>query len=178
MRFEKTTLSGVYVIEPELLSDERGFFARSFCQKEFEAAGLEHNFVQSSISFNSKARTLRGMHFQNAPHEEIKLVRCTAGAIYDVVVDLRESSSTYKHWLAVELSASNRKALYIPRGFAHGFETLLDNSEVLYYISDYFIPESAAGIHYADPAVGISWPHPPEVISERDLALGSLKTSN
>lgn len=168
MIFTETPLKGAYVIDPERLADERGFFARTWCRREFEAHGLDPGLAQCNISFNHARGTLRGMHYQAAPHAEAKLVRCTTGAIYDVIVDLRRESSTFCGWFAAELSADNRKMLYIPEGFAHGFLTLTDNTEIFYQISEYYIPESARGVRWDDPAFAISWPVRPEVMSPRD----------
>ena len=169
MKFTETQLKGAYIIEPELLTDERGFFARSWCQKEFIEFGLNPNLVQCNISFNHKKGTLRGMHYQAKPHEEAKLVRCTMGAIYDVIIDLRPESSTFKQWVAVELTAENRKMLYIAEGIAHGFQTLEDNTEVFYQMSEFYYPESATGVRWNDPAFGIEWPSTQEVIiSDKD----------
>jgi len=157
MRFIETKLKGAYVIEIEPISDDRGFFARSWCQHEFCDRGLNANLVQSNISFNVKKGTLRGMHYQTKPHEEAKLVRCTMGAIYDVIIDIRLDSSTFKAWVAVELSAINRKMIYIPEGFAHGFQTLKDDTEVFYQMSEFYHPESSKGIIWNDPELGIEW---------------------
>ncbi len=167
--FTQTKLAGAYIVEPERLEDARGFFARTWCQREFEAHGLNPHLVQSSISFNKKKGTLRGMHYQVAPHEEVKLVRCMSGAVYDVIIDLRPYSPTFKQWLAVELTADNRYMLYIPAGFAHGFETLEDEAEVFYQMSEFYAPESARGVRWDDPMFGITWPVSEErIISERD----------
>lgn len=168
MKFAETKLKGAHVIEPERLEDDRGFFARTFCRKEFEAHGLNPILVQSSISFNAKKGTLRGMHYQTPPHEETKLVRCTRGSVYDVILDLRRGSPTFKQWVAVELTADNRCALYIPAGFAHGFQTLTDHTEILYQMSEFYHPESARGVRWDDPAFGITWPLPDPIISQRD----------
>ncbi len=168
MKFEPTLFEGVYLIEIEKLSDARGFFARSFCEKEFSRHGLQKRTVQCNISFNNRAGTLRGMHFQRKPHEEAKLVRCTAGAIYDVIIDLREGSKTFSKWSAFELTADHRNALYIPEGFAHGFQTLVDNTEVFYHMFDFFEPSSASGVRWDDPAFNIDWPREVSVISEKD----------
>jgi dTDP-4-dehydrorhamnose 3,5-epimerase len=169
MRFIETKLKGAYIIEPEPIDDERGFFARTFCQEEFAAHGLRTQFVQCSISFNKKKGTLRGMHYQVAPYEEAKLVRCTMGAIYDVIIDLRPGSLTSTQWVAVELTAQNRKMLYVPGGFAHGFQTLEDNTEVFYQMSEFYHPECARGVRWDDPAFGITWPLAEEpVLSEKD----------
>ncbi len=170
MRFTPAPLSGLFIVEPELHTDERGFFARSWCAQEFEKQGLNPNLVQCSISFNHKAGTLRGLHYQAPPHQESKLVRCTMGAIFDVAVDIRENSPTYLKWFGVELSAENRKALYIPHGFAHGFQTLQDNSEILYQIAEFFNPDAARGLRWDDPKIGIKWPDAKNrIISDRDM---------
>ena len=168
MIFKETRLNGAYIIEIEPLEDERGFFARSFCQKEFEEHGLNPRVMQCNISFNKKKGTLRGMHYQIAPYQEAKLVCCTKGAIYDVIIDLRKDSPTLKQWIAVELTATNRRMLYIPEGFAHGFQTLEDNTEVFYQMSEFYHPESAKGVRWNDPAFGIVWPDDIRVISDRD----------
>jgi dTDP-4-dehydrorhamnose 3,5-epimerase len=168
MIFSETPLPGVYVVEPERLEDERGFFARTFCRDEFEARGLAAGVAQCSVSFNARRHTLRGMHFQAAPHDEAKLVRCTHGAVYDVVVDLRRRSSTYLRWTAVELTAENRRMLYIPEACAHGFLTLCDATELLYQISTAYEPGASRGVRWNDPAFGIRWPHAPRVISPAD----------
>ena len=158
MIFTETELKGAYLIEPERLEDERGFFARTFCQKEFESHGLNTRFLQCSISFNRKKGTLRGMHYQAAPHAETKLVRCTRGAIYDVIIDIRPGSPTFKHWLSAELTADNYRALYIPEGFAHGFQTLADETEIFYQMSEFFYPEAARGVRWDDTTFEIAWP--------------------
>jgi dTDP-4-dehydrorhamnose 3,5-epimerase len=168
MIFTPTELSGVFVIEPERRDDERGFFARTFCEEEFREHGIAMRVAQSSLSFNLAARTLRGMHYQVEPYAEAKLVRCTMGAIYDVVIDLRPSSPTLCRWVAAELTAENRRMLYIPEGCAHGFLTLTENSEVCYQISKSYHPEASAGVRWNDPAFGVAWPAEPSVISERD----------
>jgi dTDP-4-dehydrorhamnose 3,5-epimerase len=177
MKFTGCTLTGAYLIDVEPRADERGFFARSFCAEEFAARGLAAQMSQSSVSFNARARTLRGLHWQAAPHEEQKLVRCTAGAIFDVIVDLRETSSTYRGWFGVELTAANRRALYVPKGFAHGFLTLSEASEVLYMISTAYQPGFDRGVRWDDPAIGIAWPQTPAVISPRDASLPRLGES-
>jgi dTDP-4-dehydrorhamnose 3,5-epimerase len=175
MIFTELQLKGAYLIEPERLEDERGFFARTWCEGEFEARGLNAKLVQCSISFNKKRGTLRGMHYQIAPHEEIKLVRCTMGAIYDVIIDLRESSETFKQWVAVELTAENRWMLYIPKGFAHGFQTLTDDTEVFYQMSEFYYPECARGVRWDDPCFGITWALKPSSISPKDRFYEPLK---
>jgi dTDP-4-dehydrorhamnose 3,5-epimerase len=168
MIFKETKLKGAYIIEIELMEDERGFFARSFCVKEFKEYGLNPNIAQCNISYNEKKGTLRGMHYQVAPHEEVKLVRCTMGAIYDVIIDLRPDSLTFKQWLAVELTKENRRLLYVPEGFAHGFQTLEGHTEVLYQISEFHHPEWARGVRWNDPTFGIFWPVNVEIISIGD----------
>ncbi len=168
MQFVPASLAGAYVIEPELLSDERGFFARTWCRDEFADKGLNPNLVQCNISFNKRRGTLRGMHYQKAPYAEAKLVRCTQGAIYDVIIDLREGSKTYLGWFGVELTAENRKALYVPEGVAHGFMTLAHDTEVLYQMSEFFRAESASGVRWNDSAFAIQWPEAVGMISERD----------
>jgi dTDP-4-dehydrorhamnose 3,5-epimerase len=161
-------LPGAFVIELEKHEDGRGFFARSWCQKEFEAHGLNPRTVQCNVSFNKVKGTLRGMHYQVAPYAEAKLVRCTRGAIYDVIIDLRRESATYKQHVSEVLSSNNYKALFIPEGFAHGFQTLEDNSEVFYQMSEFYSAEHQRGFRYNDPAFRISWPIDPTVISGRD----------
>lgn len=166
--FEKTQLPGVYLVDIEQKVDARGFFARTWCEREFEEHNLNPRVAQCSISFNARKGTLRGMHFQDVPFPETKLVRCTRGSIFDVVVDLRPDSSTFKQWMGVELTAENRRMLYVPEGFAHGFLTLADDTEVLYQISEFYHPELSRGVRWDDPAIGIVWPGPVEVISDRD----------
>jgi dTDP-4-dehydrorhamnose 3,5-epimerase len=168
MIFTETILRGAYLIRPERLEDDRGFFARVWCRKEFEAHGLGATLVQCNVSFNASRGTLRGMHFQAAPHEEAKLVRCTMGAIYDVIVDLRKKSPTYLRHFGEVLSAENRIMLYVPEGFAHGFITLEDRTEVFYQMSAFYNAESASGVRWNDPSLGIRWPDEVRVISERD----------
>jgi dTDP-4-dehydrorhamnose 3,5-epimerase len=168
LKFKKTNLTGSFVIEPERLEDDRGFFARSWCQREARAYGLYPNWVQCNISFNRKKGTLRGMHYQKPPFEEAKLVRCTMGAIYDVIIDLRTESATFKQWEAVELSAENCRMLYIPEGFAHGFLTLNDNTEIFYQMSEFYAPSHAHGVRWNDPAFAIQWPADVRVISDHD----------
>ena len=169
MIFAETKLKGAYIIELERRQDDRGFFARSFCQEEFGSHSLHTQFVQCNISFNHKKGTLRGMHYQVEPYTEAKLVRCTMGAIYDVIIDLRPESPTFKQWLGVELSGDNRRMFYIPEGFAHGFQTLTDNAEVFYQMAEFYNPESARGVRWNDPAFGIKWPAAEErIISTKD----------
>jgi dTDP-4-dehydrorhamnose 3,5-epimerase len=170
MIFQQTTLPGVVLVDIERLADERGFFARSYCSEEFAAQGLGPELRQCSISHNARRGTLRGLHLQGAPHEEHKLVRCTAGSIFDVIVDVRPGSAHYRRWLSVELTAQNRRAVFIPPGFAHGFLTLSDDAEVYYMISVPHAPAHARGFRWNDPEFGIAWPLPPNVISARDAA--------
>jgi len=168
MIFNETPLKGAYVIDIEKNEDSRGFFARTWCEREFKDHNLSVQSAQFSISFNSKKGTLRGMHFQIPPYEEVKIVRCTMGAIYDVIIDIRKSSPTYKKYFGIELSAQNRKMFYIPEGFAHGFITLEDNTEIFYQISNFYEPQAARSIKWDDPEFHIEWPMKPVVISERD----------
>lgn len=172
MIFTETKLKGAFIIEPEWLEDERGFFARTWCRQEFKTNGLNPNLVQCNISFNKKKGTLRGMHYQAAPYQEAKLVRCTAGAIYDVIIDLRPASLTFKQWVAIKLTAENRKMLYIPEDFAHGFQTLADNTEIFYQMSQFYHPEAARGVRWDDPAFGVEWPVTVQgrIISAKDQA--------
>ncbi|HEX2909264.1 MAG TPA: dTDP-4-dehydrorhamnose 3,5-epimerase [Chloroflexia bacterium] len=169
MRFIELELKGAYILEVEPFSDERGFFARTFCVREFEQHNLNATVVQCNVSFNYKKGTLRGMHYQTTPATEEKLVRCIHGSIYDVIIDLRPGSPTYGKYAGVELSADNRRSLYIPAMFAHGFQTLEDNTEVFYQMSEFFAPEYASGFRYDDPAFGIKWPLPVNVIAQKDL---------
>lgn len=168
MRFEELALKGAYLVKPEPSADERGFFARTFCKEEFAEHGLVVSISQASVSFNDRRGTVRGMHFSAAPHAETKVIRCTAGAIYDVIVDLRPASATYLDVMGVVLSAGNRHAVYIPTGLAHGFQTLMDTTEVLYLIDKPYVASAARGIRWNDPAVKIKWPEQITVISERD----------
>ena len=170
MIFRETTLKGAFVIEMEKFEDKRGFFARAWCQREVEANGLISRVTQTNISFNKKRGTLRGMHYQVAPYEQVKLVRCTAGAIYDVIIDLRPDSPTFRKWTGVELTAENYTMLYVPENVAHGFQTLEDNTEVTYQVSQFYSPESERGVRYDDPVFQVAWPLPVEVISEKDIA--------
>lgn len=168
MIFKPAELRGAYVIEPERKADFRGYFARTFCEKEFAALGLETHIAQCSVSFNQRKGTLRGMHYQLAPFEEVKVVRCLRGAIYDVIIDLREDSRTFKKYFAAELDERNGNALYVPAGFAHGFQTLTDNAEVLYQMSQYYSESHARGVRWNDPTFAISWPLDKRTILERD----------
>jgi dTDP-4-dehydrorhamnose 3,5-epimerase len=168
MVFTESKLQGVFIVAPERREDSRGFFARTFCRQEFEAAGLNSNIVQCSVSFNREKGTLRGLHYQDSPHAEVKLVRCTRGVVYDVVVDLRPQSPTFREWIGVGLDLENRLSVYIPKGCAHGFLTLEDSSEVTYQMSEFYHQESARGVRWNDPAFQIDWPGEVNVISERD----------
>lgn len=176
MLFVETNLPGLLIVEPEPIADERGFFARTWCQSTWQERGLDSRLVQCNISYNRQRGTLRGMHYQAAPHGEVKLVRCTAGAIYDVVIDLRPASPTYMSWVGVELSAANRRAFYIPDGLAHGFQTIDEDSEVFYQMSEFYHPTSARGVRWDDPAFAIDWPIEEKIISERDQALPLTRT--
>ncbi|MBB6142863.1 dTDP-4-dehydrorhamnose 3,5-epimerase [Silvibacterium bohemicum] len=176
MLFHKTKLPKVFEIEPEPHHDDRGFFARIWCEKEIEVHGLNPKLVQCSISFNSRKGTLRGMHFQAEPYAESKIVRCTSGAIYDVVIDLRPKSPTFRQWIAVILSARNHRMIYVPEGCGHGFLTLEDQTEVVYQMSEFYNPESSRGTRWNDPAFQIAWPEAVEVISERDQTYPNFYT--
>lgn len=175
MLFTETKLKGAFVLELERREDNRGFFARTFCQKEFEAHGLNPRLVQCNIAYNKKKGTLRGMHFQIPPFQEAKLVRCTRGAIYDVILDLRLNSPTYKQWVSAELNEDNHKMLYVPEGFAHGYQTLSEVSEIVYQVSQFYAPDSASGVSYADLAFGIKWPLEVTAISDLDKKWHDLK---
>ncbi len=168
MKFERTAIDGVAILDLEERRDDRGFFARSFCRDEFETNGLLPDVVQCNISYNHRAGTLRGMHFQLEPATEAKLVRCIAGAIVDIIVDLRPGSPTYLDHVAVELTAANRRSLYVPPMFAHGYQTLVDDSEVMYQVSERYTPGQERGLRYDDPALGLRWPLPVDAISEKD----------
>lgn len=169
MIFEKTRLKGAYIIKLEKLEDERGFFARSFCKREFEQHGLTVNIAQCNLSFSKKRGTLRGMHYQIKPYEETKLLSCIRGAIYDVIIDIRPDSPFYKKWFSLELNADDYTMIYIPEGFAHGFQTLEDNTTVYYLVSEFYAPEYERGVRWDDPMFDITWPYAvPTVISERD----------
>jgi len=170
MRFQPLSVEGAFIVDLEPINDERGFFARSWAAIDFQSRGLDPDLLQISISYNARAGTIRGMHFQLAPHEETKVVRCTSGAIFDVVLDLRPGSPTFKRFDKVELTAGNRKAIYIPKGCAHGFQTVEDDTEVQYQISVEYAPDAARGVRWDDPAFGIPWPLAPTCISPRDQA--------
>jgi dTDP-4-dehydrorhamnose 3,5-epimerase len=168
VRFEELPLQGVYLVEIEPIADDRGFFARTFCKEELAASGLVADFSQMSVSFNDRRGTVRGMHFSVAPYAETKIVRCTAGAVHDVIIDLRPASATYLDAIGIELSAVNRRAIYISAGLAHGFQTLADETEILYLIDVPHVASAARGIRWNDPHVKVNWPLPVAVISERD----------
>lgn len=170
MKFYPTPLSGSFTIEPEPRVDARGLFSRTFCQKEFFEKGLEGVFVQSNISRSVRKGTLRGMHYQLEPVAEVKLVRCVAGALYDVIVDIRPASPTYLAWFGQELSQENMIQMYVPRGFAHGFITLVDDTEIQYLVSNFYSPDLERGVRHDDPKVGIRWPFHPSEISEKDAS--------
>ena len=175
MIFTETALAGAWIVEPERLEDERGFFARTFCAREFARRGLAPDMAQCSTSFNRRKGTLRGLHYQAEPHAEEKLVRVTMGAIFDVIVDLRDESPSFGRWFGTILSAENRRMLYIPKGFAHGFQTLADDSEVFYQISTFYDPASSRGIRWDDPELAVAWPNPQgAIVSARDRALPRL----
>jgi dTDP-4-dehydrorhamnose 3,5-epimerase len=175
MIFHPLRLSGAYLIEPERKNDERGFFAQTWSQEEFAVYGLSTQLVQCSISYNERCGTLRGIHYQAAPYREAKIVRCTMGAIFDVLVDLRRESHTFRQWVASELTAENRRALYCPEGIAHGFLTLTDSTEVFYQITECYHAESARGVRWNDPAFSIVWPFSPIVIATRDAQYPDFK---
>ena len=168
MIFTETALKGAYIIDLEKREDERGFFARTFCQEEWEAHGLINRVVQANTSYNRRKGTLRGMHYQRPPHAETKLVRATRGRVLDVIIDLRPDSPTYRRWVGVELSAETGRALYVPEGFAHGYQTLEDHSDVVYQVSAPYTPGAEGGVRYNDPAFDIRWPLPVTVISDKD----------
>ena len=171
MTFEESSLPGAYMIGLERREDDRGFFARTFCANEFADRGLETGLVQANMSWNPKQGTLRGMHFQRPPHAEVKVIRATRGAIYDVIIDLREDSPTYKRWFGVELTEENRTALYVPKGFAHGFQTLAPDTEVHYLVTEFYTPDAEDGVRWDDPAFGIEWPDPANaIVSPKDAA--------
>ena len=175
MIFLETSLQGAYVIEVEKREDERGFFARSWCVREFAAKGLDPHLVQCNVSFNKRKGTLRGLHYQIPPHAEVKLVRCTKGSFFDVIVDLRKDSPTFLKWVGVELTASNHRMLYIPKLFAHGFQTLEDNTEIFYQMSEFYEPAASKGLRWNDPRLGISWPDIGGVMSQKDQAYPDLE---
>jgi dTDP-4-dehydrorhamnose 3,5-epimerase len=176
MIFSETTIRGAFVIDPERFEDERGFFARTYCEREFEAHGLATRMVQCSVSHNEMAGTLRGLHYSVPPHAEDKLVRCARGRIYDVILDLRPDSPSYRRWIGVELSAENQRMLYVPAVVAHGFQTLEPDTDVFYQMSEFYDPACARGVRWNDPAFGIAWPLPTRTMSERDRELANFRS--
>jgi dTDP-4-dehydrorhamnose 3,5-epimerase len=174
MKFTELSLKGAYLIELQRHEDSRGFFARTFCAREFREKGLSDRFVQCSTSWNARVGTVRGMHYQLPPSGEVKLVRCTSGALWDVIVDLRPDSPTYLQHAGVELTAQNRASLYIPEKFAHGYQTLQDDTEIFYQMSEFYAPELSTGLRYDDPKLEIDWPKPVSVVSDKDLGLALL----
>jgi dTDP-4-dehydrorhamnose 3,5-epimerase len=170
MEFKGTEIAGLYTIDLKKLEDERGFFARAFCKEEFDSMGLESNVVQANMSFNKAAGTIRGMHYQKSPYQETKFIRCLSGSIYDVVIDLRKDSPTYLKSFGIELTSENRTALFIPKDFAHGFITLQDNTEVMYLVSQMYVPGAEKGIRWNDPQFAIKWPMAPIQISSKDAS--------
>lgn len=168
MTFQPTFINGLYVIELDLFRDERGWFARTFCKEEFKKAGFGNEWVQMNHSFTNRKGTLRGMHFQLPPYSETKLVRCISGSVYDVAIDLRRNSATFLQWFGVEISAKNKKMILIPDGFAHGFQTLQNNCELIYQHTNFYTPDVEGGIKYDDPRIGIKWPFPVNEISKKD----------
>jgi len=177
MTFEETTLKGAYVISLKLLQDDRGGFARTFCKKEFQQIEHSKEFVQLNHSWNKKKGTIRGMHYQVPPHQEVKLVRCVRGKVLDVIVDLRKDSPTFLQHISVELSAENKKMIYMPENFAHGFQTLEDDSELIYHHTEYFTPEADRGLRYDDPALKINWPLPAVNVSDKDKSYKLIDNS-
>ena len=174
MIYTETSLAGVYLIDIEPVEDLRGFFARGWCQREFAAHHLDTAISQMNIAFNPHAGTLRGLHYQTEPHAEAKTIRCVRGAIFDVAVDMREASPNYLQWTGHELSAENHRSLYIPKGFAHGYLTLVPDTELLYSVSEFYAPDAEVGIRYDDPALAIEWPAPVLVISDKDASWPKL----
>jgi dTDP-4-dehydrorhamnose 3,5-epimerase len=174
MKFSKTSLAGLWVIDLELREDERGFLARTYCENEFTSHGLNTRWPQCNLTLTKSRAMIRGLHFQSNPRSEIRLVRCAAGAIFDVAVDVRPNSATFGKWEAFELTSENRRMLYVPSGFAHGFQCLTDNAEIFYQMSEYFFADLARGVRWNDPTVGIKWPLPDPTLSERDKNLPLL----
>ena len=168
MIFTELNLKGAFIIDLKVFSDERGWFGRTYCKEEFKSVGLEQEWVQMNHSFTTKKGTIRGMHFQFPPYQEIKMVRCIAGMVYDVIVDIRKDSPTFLHYVGIELSASNKRMIYIPSGFAHGFQTLSDDAELIYHHSAFYTPQAEAGLLYNEPLVNINWPLAVTELSERD----------
>ena len=169
MKFDQTKLSGAYIIEPEIHTDERGGFFRYFCKNEFNEINFNFHWVQINHSISIKTGTLRGLHFQVSPYSEIKLIKCIKGSVFDVIVDIRKDSDTFLKWFGIELSETNKKMIYVPQGFAHGFQTLEDNTELIYHHSEFYMPGYESGILHNDPLLNINWPLPVSIISQRDL---------
>ncbi len=178
MKFKETRLKGAYIIDIDPVEDERGSFSRTFCGREFQARGLTANIAQCSVSFNKEKGMLRGLHYQSDPYKETKLVRCIKGAIYDVILDLRRHSETFKQWTAVELNEDNKRSLYIPEGFAHGFQVLEERTEVFYQISEFYHPECARGVRWNDTAFGIKWPLSEPSLSDKDRNYSNFYVDN
>ena len=176
MKFNSTDIDGLYYVDIEKLKDERGFFGRAFCLKEFEEIGLDSEICQANISFNHRAGTLRGMHYQKPPYQESKFIRCIRGSIYDVVIDLRKNSPTYCHSFGIELNDENRTALFVPKDFAHGFVTLKDDTEVIYMVSQSYVPNAEEGIRWDDPFFAIDWPINPSLVSSKDAQWPDFST--
>ena len=174
MNFNATPIDGLYVIDPKVISDHRGWFTRTFCKEEFKSIGFDQEWVQMNHSFTNNKGALRGMHFQVSPYREIKLIRCIAGAVWDVAIDLRQDSKTFLKWFGIELNAENKKMVYLPQGFAHGFQALKENSELVYHHSEYYKPGFEGGIRFDDPVINIGWPLPISDISDRDLSYHPL----
>lgn len=178
MRFTETPLAGAYVIDIEPRQDDRGFFARAFCRHEFEEHGLNPDVAQCNVSFNDRTGTLRGMHYQRAPHAEVKLIRCTRGALYDVIIDLRPESASFKRWFGVELTADNRRTLYVPEGFAHGYQTLVPDTEAFYQVTEFYAPGSEGGLRWDDPEFAIEWPKTDRrIMSDKDASWPLVATA-
>lgn len=177
MTFTSASIEGSYIIDPELHGDERGFFARIFCAREFASRGLASDLVQTNMSYSAERGTMRGLHYQEAPHQEAKLIRCTRGAVFDVVVDVRPESTTFMEWMGVELTAKNRRMVYVPEGCAHGMLTLVADTEVFYPVSDFYSPDVEQGIRYDDPAFNIDWPIDVRVISSKDRTWPDFQVS-
>jgi dTDP-4-dehydrorhamnose 3,5-epimerase len=175
MTFQPTFINDLYVIELDLFRDERGWFARTFCKEEFKKAGFDNEWIQMNHSFTNQKGTLRGMHFQYPPYSETKLVRCISGSVFDVAIDLRKNSATFLQWFGIEISAENKKMVLIPDGFAHGFQTLQNNCELIYHHTNFYTPDAEAGIKYNDPGIGIKWPLPVNEISKKDDNYAYLK---
>ena len=176
MKFKKTKIAGSWVVYLDQIDDERGFFARAWCRKEFASRGISSELAQANLSFSQRAGTFRGMHFQRAPHEEMKMVRCLHGAIFDVVLDLRPDSPTYCQWHGEEINSDNRRMMVVPEGCAHGFQTLVDNTEILYLVSEAYAPESESGVRWDDPTFDIKWPLSASEMSERDSSYPNFKS--